>query len=134
MKKLDYYTHFEDARGKLLGLLNEGQWEEINYLETRSGETRGNHYHSHTVEVFFIISGVIDVEIRQPDGVTLNEHLVSGDVLKIEPGEVHTFHCTTDTRWINVLSSRFDPLNPDIHSGLPNDDRSQQKTTLDSPQ
>ncbi len=115
MKKLSYYTQRQDARGKLLGLLNEGRWEEVNYLETRAGETRGNHYHLQTVEVFFIISGEIDIEIIQTDGVVQHDHLIAGDILKIEPGETHTFHCTTDTRWINFLSKRFDPQHPDFH-------------------
>lgn len=124
MKKLSYYTQKEDVRGKLLGLLNEGLWEEINYLETRAGETRGNHYHANTVEVFFIISGDIDIEVIQADGKIHRDHLVAGDVLRIEPGETHTFHCSTDTSWINVLSKRFDPQTPDLHPGPDRNDLS----------
>jgi len=116
MKKVDPYQIREDARGKLIGLMNEGTWEEFNYLETKAGCIRGNHYHKHTRELFFIIEGEIDVEIIKQDGLIEKKHLVAGDILLIEPKENHTFHCVTATRWINVLSKRFEKNNPDIHN------------------
>jgi quercetin dioxygenase-like cupin family protein len=117
MRKLAPYVAREDARGRLVGLLNEGTWEEFNYLETHAGHIRGNHYHADTTEVFFILDGEIDIEILQKDGESIRDRLVAGDLLLIEPGETHTFHCLTHTRWINALSKRFDLENPDIHPG-----------------
>lgn len=115
MKRLKPYVTREDPRGRLIGLLNEGNWEEFNYLETAAGNSRGGHYHEHTLEVFFILAGEIDVELSAPDSPPIIERVSTGDVFMIEPGETHTFHCRTDTSWINVLSSRFDPANPDMH-------------------
>lgn len=116
MKKIAPYQTREDNRGRLVGLMNEGTWEEFNYLETKAGQTRGNHYHKHTVEVFFILDGEIDVDIVRPDGTQLYDHIAAGDIVLIEPGEVHTFHCLTATRWINALSKRFEPGKPDLHA------------------
>ena len=116
MKNLAPYQTREDARGKLVGLMNEGTWEEFNYLETGAGQTRGNHYHKHTLELFFILDGDIDIEIVRQDGTVLRDHVTAGDIMLIEPGEIHTFHCLTATRWINALSRRFDPDNPDFHT------------------
>ena len=48
MNKLKPYQVFEDDRGKLIGIMNDAQWEEFNYLETKAGNVRGNHYHEHT--------------------------------------------------------------------------------------
>ncbi|MDR3392980.1 MAG: cupin domain-containing protein [Sulfuriferula sp.] len=115
MKRLAPYLSREDARGKLTGLMNTGTWEEFNYMETAAGQTRGNHYHAQTLEVFFILDGEIDMVIHQRNGEVINERLVAGDIVLIEIGETHTFHCVTNTRWINVLSRRFDQDNPDLH-------------------
>ncbi|HEX8978995.1 MAG TPA: cupin domain-containing protein [Parasulfuritortus sp.] len=115
MRKIEPYMEREDIRGKLIGLLNEGTWEEFNYLETRSGEVRGNHYHKVTREVFFIIEGEVDVVTQRPGHAAEEVRLHAGDVLEIEPGETHTFFCRTETKWINVLSRRFDAAAPDIH-------------------
>jgi dTDP-4-dehydrorhamnose 3,5-epimerase-like enzyme len=115
MKRIEPYMRREDARGKLIGLMNEGLWEEFNYLETGAGQVRGNHYHAQTLELFFIIDGEIDIVIVRPDGEVINDHLVAGDMVLIEPGETHTFYCLTNTRWINFLTHRFDQDNPDLH-------------------
>lgn len=114
MKKLEPYMMREDTRGRLVGLINEGSWEEFNYLETQAGQVRGNHYHRDTWEVFFIIEGEIEVVTQIPGQVETSMTLHPGDVLMIEPGERHTFHCITTTRWINALSKRFEQDNPDI--------------------
>jgi len=119
MKKIAPYQTREDNRGRLVGLMNEGTWEEFNYLETKPGQTRGNHYHKHTVEVFFILDGEIDVDIVRPDGTQLHDHIAAGDIVLIEQAEIHTFHCLTATRWINALSKRFEPGNPDLHGAPP---------------
>ncbi len=118
MKKLAPYQLKEDERGKLVGLINEGKWEEFNYLETKAGCTRGNHYHKETVELFFILEGVIDIEIISPKGTVFNDQVKQGDIIMVEPGENHVFHCLTDTRWINVLSKRFILSSPDIYTIL----------------
>lgn len=115
MKRVEPYCVREDARGKLVGLMNEGKWEEFNYLETKAGEVRGNHYHKNTTELFFILDGEIRVELVKPGGSVNTQLVRRGDILLVEPGEMHTFHCVTDACWINALSQRFDDLNPDIY-------------------
>lgn len=114
MKKIQPYSRREDARGKLIGLMNEGVWEEFNYLETKAGHVRGNHYHRETREAFFIIEGEIEVVTKLPDQQEISIILNAGDMIEIEPGENHTFHCRTFTRWINILSKRFDQNHPDF--------------------
>ena len=95
MKKLEPYMMREDTRGRLVGLINEGSWEEFNYLETKAGNIRGNHYHKGTREGFFIIDGELDVLISSSTGSETKMRVSSGDVFIIEPGEVHTFYCLT---------------------------------------
>jgi len=108
-----YFSRTDD-RGEFIGLLNNGQWEEVNYLFTKAGEIRGNHFHRETTEIFYIISGTIKVTIISPTGTPLTYDIKSGDLFEIPPGEIHTFHCQSDCKWLNFLSRKIDPTNPDI--------------------
>ncbi|WP_417542762.1 cupin domain-containing protein [Methylophaga thalassica] len=115
MKILSPYQTFEDERGCLLGLLNHSEWQEINFLETRAGNQRGNHYHKNTREFFFIIEGRGEIEIiSESQGKEVHE-FKSLDMFIIEPMEIHTFYCHENTKWINALTLKFDADNPDIH-------------------
>ena len=115
MRKIDPYTAKLDERGAFLGVTKEG-WAEINFIETAAGQIRGNHYHKETRELFFIISGEIEITI---DNILSGEHsemrVSKGDIFVIEPFEVHTFHTKTNAQWINMLSKPIDEENPDFH-------------------
>jgi len=123
IKFIKHYFEHTDERGYLKGLLNEGKWEEINLIFSNSGAVRGKHYHEKTYEVFIILEGEIQVLLQKVD----NEKLVGdevktlvkeGDVFLIEPFTQHTFFVLKDSKWINVLSRKINPDNPDIHSIL----------------
>ena len=105
----------EDARGRFWGVTREN-WAEVNYIETAAGKVRGNHYHCQTRELFFIVSGRIEVTI---EGLRSGERHVfdvtKGDLLLVEPFEVHTFRTRTDAEWLNMLSKALDPASPDFH-------------------
>ena len=115
MQKLSPYITRLDERGGFLGITQES-WAEVNFIETRANQVRGNHYHKETRELFFIVSGEIEVVI---DDLNSGEHLElsfsKGDVFIIEPYEMHTFRTRTDAQWINMLSKPMDPQNPDFH-------------------
>ncbi len=115
MQKLTPYFSRLDERGGFLGITQES-WAEVNFIETGANQVRGNHYHKETRELFFIVSGEIEVVI---DDLNSGEHaefsFSKGDVFIIEPYEVHTFRTRTDAQWINMLSKAMDPANPDFH-------------------
>jgi dTDP-4-dehydrorhamnose 3,5-epimerase-like enzyme len=115
MQKLSPYITRLDERGGFLGITQES-WAEVNFIETRANQVRGNHYHKETRELFFIVSGEIEVVI---DDLNSGEHLElsfsKGDVFIIEPYELHTFRTRTDAQWINMLSKPMDPRDPDFH-------------------
>lgn len=88
----------------------------MNYIETKGGEIRGGHYHKETRELFFIIDGEIEIDIGNVAGSSTERYVVKkGDIFIVEPFEVHTFRCVTDSRWINVLSKRMNELAQDFH-------------------
>ena len=37
-----------DERGKLIEIIREGDWKQLNYLTIKKGDARGNHYHKKT--------------------------------------------------------------------------------------
>ena len=99
----------------MLGVINDGTWEEINFLETVASCTRGGHFHRDTRELFLILSGTVRVRIRPQGSLETKEMLVSaGSIFVIEPGEAHWFDTLTPCAWINALSKRFDEAAPDI--------------------
>jgi mannose-6-phosphate isomerase-like protein (cupin superfamily) len=115
MQKLSPYITRLDERGGFLGITQES-WAEINFIETGAKQVRGNHYHKETRELFFIVSGEIEIVIDDLiSGKHLEMSVSKGDIFIIEPYELHTFRTKTEAQWINMLSKPMDPENPDFH-------------------
>jgi mannose-6-phosphate isomerase-like protein (cupin superfamily) len=113
---LEPYKQLEDPRGSFLGIVNTGRWEELNYIETDAGQTRGGHYHQATQELFFILEGEIEIQIGTLDGIIT--HVFSarkGHIFIVEPLEIHSFKCLTPSKWINVLSRKMDDKTMDFN-------------------
>ena len=115
MQKLSPYFISHDERGGFVGITQD-HWAEVNFIETKAQQVRGSHYHKETRELFFIISGEVDVVIDDlSSGKHLEMSVSKGDVFVIEPYELHTFHVRTNAQWINMLSRKLDQDNPDFH-------------------
>ncbi|MBI3583573.1 MAG: cupin domain-containing protein [Nitrospinae bacterium] len=120
IKIIERYFKQKDDRGSLEGIINHGEWREMNIITSSSGSVRGNHYHKQIVELFIILDGEITVvtqEVR--DGKLLGDiaerDVTAGDVFLIEPFINHTFYVRKDSRWINALSRAITKSDPDIH-------------------
>ena len=115
MKRLSPYTSHEDARGRFTGITNQ-RWHEVNLVETAAGEVRGNHYHRHTLELFYIVSGEVEISVEGvKTGRKTRFTAKRGDVFLIEPFELHTFRTLSDTVWLNMLDPALDPEDMDFH-------------------
>ena len=122
--KLNKKHSFEDSI-KTIGahskeLVNFGKWEELNIVSSNEGTIRGNHYHKETVELFIILEGEIKVVtqkvINQRLDKNASENIVKkGDIFLIDPMINHTFYINKKSRWMNLLSKRMNPHNPDIN-------------------
>jgi oxalate decarboxylase/phosphoglucose isomerase-like protein (cupin superfamily) len=115
MKQLNNYFSHEDNRGIINGITNIGEWKEINLITSLKGSIRGNHYHKHTTELIYIISGEAELMWHKKDGEINSIQLHKNDCIIIETGEFHRVLAKQDTLWINALSIPMDPDNPDIH-------------------
>lgn len=114
-----YFKHVDD-RGSLRGLINFGEWQEVNIITSQKDSVRGGHYHKNTKECFVILSGKIFVQFRLPQSNGEPDYLEEsifeeGDVFLIEPLVEHTFTVISDAQWINMLSSPMDANNPDFY-------------------
>lgn len=113
-----FFEH-ADARGSISGLINVGNWREMNLINSDAGAVRGRHYHKTTLECFVILSGRLHVAFRRPVGDGSWEHashdFSTGDVFIVEPHVEHTFHIQETAQWINLLSQPVDPQKPDFY-------------------
>lgn len=116
MLLLEPYMQQQDDRGGFTGIINSGQWEEFNYVETKAGKIRGGHYHTETKELFFIVDGDVEITISSlHDNQEQSFHVGKGSIIIVDVEETHTFKSLTASKWINALSKKMDPEIPDFH-------------------
>ena len=115
------YFKYSDERGSFKGIINIGTWEEINIVCSDANTVRGNHYHSYTDELFFILEGKIKITLQK---VLRNKELdfekkvievKEGDVFLIKKNVNHIFEIIEYSRWINILSKKINKKKPDIN-------------------
>ncbi len=120
IKIIERYLRQKDDRGSLEGIINSGEWREMNIITSSTGSVRGNHYHKQIVELFIILDGEITVVTQKVQDGNLvgnidERNVTAGDAFLIEPFTNHTFYIKKDSRWINVLSKAIMKNAPDIY-------------------
>lgn len=113
---IEYYCKFSDERGRFEGIINEGFWQEINIVHTHAGCTRGGHYHRHTIEVIFLLTGKANVELCSVDNpsTTVRISLMAGEGIQIPTMTAHQFTYLENSTHLQLLTHRFDPDNQDL--------------------
>ena len=115
------YIEISDKRGSFLGLINFGNWKEINIICSEADTVRGGHYHENTDELFLILEGKIKITLQKVlvNKVLDNEKktfdVQEGDVFLIKKNVNHIFETIEYSKWINVLSQKINKDKPDIH-------------------
>jgi dTDP-4-dehydrorhamnose 3,5-epimerase-like enzyme len=111
-----FYLKQSDDRGVFQGIINHGAWQEVNVVYTQAFQTRGGHFHRHTTEAIFMLTGRADVVLTLcGDGekkITLT--LVEGEGIEIPPYTAHDFKYLEDSTHLQLLDLRFDPENQDL--------------------
>ena len=95
------FSH-KDDRGTLTQLIREG-YSQINVIRSQKGALRGGHYHKHSAEAFYIISGSLELTLSKDD-VVEKYIFKSDDFFRLEPHVVHSFLFYEET----VLVSMYD--------------------------
>ena len=117
MKIIESYFTFKDDRGLIKGIVNEGNWQEINYVSSKKGTERANHYHKNLKELFIIIKGEIRItyfNLETKNNIK-SKIVKQGDVFLFEKNIFHRFEVLKDSVWLNVLSKKINPKKPDIY-------------------
>lgn len=99
-----YFSHTDD-RGGITGLVQEGNWKEINIITSKKGARRGDHYHKLCTELFIILYGRVRVHLSLAEGIDYSSKIIfkKGDAFIVEPGVYHTFEVLENSQWINAL-------------------------------
>lgn len=106
---------FLDQRGDLVQLVRDG-WKQVNYIESKKGVIRGNHFHKLNREAFYVISGRFRLTLQNND---IKEECLfqKGDMFLINPLVVHSFEFDEDTQLISLYDRgvEIDEDNKDIY-------------------
>jgi dTDP-4-dehydrorhamnose 3,5-epimerase-like enzyme len=116
--KISCYINRSDHRGSFWGLVNQGSWQEVNFVATQAGEVRGGHFHKRTQEVIFLLRGKAEVELQHCQNPEQKQQFVlnSGEGIEIKPYMLHTLRYLEDSEQVALLDVPFDPTNPDLHT------------------
>lgn len=83
-------TNFEDARGEIHDILAGEEVDAVTYITYTPGAVRANHYHEHSVQWDYVISGSLECYSRDGfDGEIRKEIIHAGDLVKHPIGEHH---------------------------------------------
>lgn len=94
---------FKDERGELKQLCHDG-WKQVNYLFTKKGVFRGNHYHKENREAFYIIDGEIELKLEK-NGKVENYIVKTGDFFVFSPFVIHSMNFIKDTSMIALYDN-----------------------------
>ena len=116
--KVKSYMVNRDDRGGMIGVVNSGEWREVNYVTTKQGAVRGNHYHKRCRELVFVIEGRVHVTLSNARASDERRQLtlVSGEGVVLDPYTLHAMTYEEDTTQISLLDHPFDPNHPDLHT------------------
>lgn len=104
IKYLDIDFEFSDTRGCIKQLVHEN-WKQVNYITSKAGVVRGNHYHKKNIELFYVISGEFELELKKISDTLSEKYLIKqGDFFQIDKNILHSFNFIKDTSLISMYS------------------------------
>lgn len=94
----------KDSRGTIADIFYKANMNHACYITSAPGSIRGNHYHKHTTQHTFILSGTMeywykDVNSKKPAKMIV---AVVGDFITSNPNEIHTYR--TGSEWCEVIA------------------------------
>lgn len=86
----------EDERGIIEDLKVGKDWS-VTYISFKKGAVRGNHFHSKTVQMDYVLSGRL--ELHTPNHMRI---LDAGDSFEIGTGIVHAYKALEDSEMVST--------------------------------
>ena len=95
-------THTEaahsDDRGEIRDILAHEEVDAVTYITYTKGAVRANHYHEHTVQWDYVISGSLESYTRDGfEGPIEMKIIRAGDLVKHPIGEHHALRALEDS-------------------------------------
>lgn len=91
-----------DGRGTLTQLVRRG-YSQVNVVTSKSGTSRGGHYHKMNTEAYYIIKGSCRVDAYR-NGERESAVFHAGDFFRIGPYVTHDFDYTEDSVLVTMYS------------------------------
>src|SRR5687768_5869711 len=93
-------TAFSDARGNIRDILVGKEIDAITLIESRKGAVRGNHYHEHSEQFLYVLTGRVRSYAAWPDSDVRVSDLEAGDLLHTPPLERHAIKALDDATFL----------------------------------
>jgi UDP-2-acetamido-2,6-beta-L-arabino-hexul-4-ose reductase len=114
------YQQYTDDRGAFTELIRSEIGGQVSFSTTKSGITRGNHFHTRKIERFSVIKGKARIQLRKIGTGELIEFELDGNEPAFVDMPIWYTHNITNLGdeelytvfWINEA---FDPVNPDTY-------------------
>ena len=111
-----------NERGTITQVTGKGTWKQLNIIYRKAGKLGGGHYHRATTELFYVISGKLDVMTTSPASKSTQYFsFAAGGCFEVVPLEQHYMRFNEDTVLAVIYSKAYDAKAPDTHiyDGLP---------------
>lgn len=96
MQMIPVAVAFEDDRGQITDLLASESINAVTLVTIKRGAVRGNHFHEHTVQWNYVLSGVVEVRTALPGQEPVVTRLTAGALMRVDERESHAFRGIED--------------------------------------
>lgn len=96
MHIIDLVPAHTDDRGSITDLIGDDEINAVTMITFAPGAVRANHYHEHTVQWNYIISGEVLLATQSPDGERQERVLKKGDFAMSVARERHALKALTE--------------------------------------
>jgi quercetin dioxygenase-like cupin family protein len=87
---------FEDERGSITDLIGDDTINAVTVITFAKGAVRANHYHEHTIQWNYVLSGEVLLVTQFPGGDRLERTLKKGDFAVTREQERHALQGVTE--------------------------------------
>jgi quercetin dioxygenase-like cupin family protein len=96
MELIKLIPAFTDARGSITDLISDDEINAVTLISFTKGAVRANHYHEHTVQWNYVISGQILLVTQIPGNEKIERVLNVGDFAVTRENERHALMGVTE--------------------------------------
>jgi quercetin dioxygenase-like cupin family protein len=96
MEKIELIPAYTDERGTITDLIGDDIINAVTLITFTKGAVRANHYHEHTVQWNYIVSGEVLLATQMPGGERLERVLYKGDFAVTRENERHALQGLTN--------------------------------------